>query len=114
MTIHDYLDMLAEVQRSTYDLKTQVTFLESMVKHLPIGQQRGIRAYFADIHHGLEEARDLLFEMEDWCMTYCPPQMAENEDSTQLELFDWLPGRKMPGDVVEGEIPGFCSVPEGE
>ena len=60
MKMEDYLDMLDIVQVSRGDLNTQLHFLESMVKHLPVGQQRGVRAYFADIHKATMTIQQLL------------------------------------------------------
>ncbi len=80
--------MLAAVQDNVSGCLTQLSFLESMVKQLPIGQQRGVRAYFADTRSHLERARKFLMEQEDWMITYCPPELPKAE---QLNLADWLP-----------------------
>jgi hypothetical protein len=69
--VTDYLDMLAAVQDSVSGCLTQLSFLESWTKQLPIGQQRGVRAYFADTRSHLEQARKFLMEQEDWMIVYC-------------------------------------------
>lgn len=100
MTKNDYVDMLAEVQRSVSDTKTQVAFLESMVKFLPIGQQRGVRAYFADVQNHLRQALHGLQEPEEWLRIYCP---------------EWVPPQPGVNATVECEIPTFQTMPkEGE
>lgn len=83
MKMEDYLDMLDIVQVSRGDLNTQLHFLESMVKHLPVGQQRGVRAYFADIHKATMTIQQLLEEQREWCTMFTPPQMEEAE---QLQM----------------------------
>ena len=86
MTRDDYLTCLEMVLQGMMDNRTKLAFLESLVKHLPIGEQRGVRAYFADANKGLNDAIAMLQEQHDWVDSFCPPQMPEIEASSQLDL----------------------------